>query len=562
METIQHTMHITKQPVFTIFLDAKSCFDRILFESVIREAYLAGTQDQGLLLIKNRLMNRKTFCEYDKVIMGPIDDQLGVEQGGQNSDKFFRLVGNYQLKSAQNSSLGVQIAPDLNIAAIGQADDSCLMSTSIHSLHSLVNLTLEYCRKFHVELVPDKTKLMVFYPSSQSFNAYYSKLISNINIDGTKIEFSDSAEHVGIIRHTSGNLPHILNRLSSHTRAINAVLPAGLARGHSGNPAAAIRVEKIYGAPVLLSGLASLVLNNSEVETINIHYKGCLEGLMKLYKKTPACVVFFLAGSLPAPALLHLNMFSLFNMIIRLADSPLALLARHCLTATPPPNKSWFKQIDNLCHTYGLPSALSFLNLPPTKSEMKQMVKKKIINFWEKKLRNDSLDLPSLQFFHPNFLSLSSPHPLWTTAGSSPYEVKKAVVQARMLSGRYRTERLRRHWSSNSEGYCLLPSCHQQFDDLTHILLACPALQEARDRMEQLWTDHLNDIPHINTVVRDYMSQPDHYKVQLLLDPSVLPKVISLRQEHGDTVLNSIFYLTRTFCYSLHNSRLKMLGII
>ena len=65
-ETMQHTMYITKQPLFTIFLDAKSCFDRILFESVIREAYLAGTRDQGLLLIKNRLVNRKTFCEYDR----------------------------------------------------------------------------------------------------------------------------------------------------------------------------------------------------------------------------------------------------------------------------------------------------------------------------------------------------------------------------------------------------------------------------------------------------------------------------------------------------------------
>ena len=93
-ETIQHTMYNLKTPIYTIFLDAKSCFDKILFESVIREAYIAGTVDQGLLLIKNRLENRITYCEYEKVIMGPIADKLGCEQGGQNSEKFFCLVGN------------------------------------------------------------------------------------------------------------------------------------------------------------------------------------------------------------------------------------------------------------------------------------------------------------------------------------------------------------------------------------------------------------------------------------------------------------------------------------
>lgn len=60
-ETIQHGVNILKKPVFTIFLDAKSGFDRVLLESVAPEAYLAGTRDQGLLLIKNRLENRVSY---------------------------------------------------------------------------------------------------------------------------------------------------------------------------------------------------------------------------------------------------------------------------------------------------------------------------------------------------------------------------------------------------------------------------------------------------------------------------------------------------------------------
>ena len=50
-EAIQHTMYITKQTIFRIFLDDKFCFDISLFESLIREVYLSGTQDQEHLLI-------------------------------------------------------------------------------------------------------------------------------------------------------------------------------------------------------------------------------------------------------------------------------------------------------------------------------------------------------------------------------------------------------------------------------------------------------------------------------------------------------------------------------
>ena len=62
-------------------------------------------------------------------------------------------------------------------------------------------------------------------------------------------------------------------------------------------------------------------------------------------------------------------------------------------------------------------------------------------------MRNEAALLPSLAHFKPEYMSLSSPHPLWLSAGTSPYEVIKATVQATMLYGRFRTEKLCRHWS-------------------------------------------------------------------------------------------------------------------
>ena len=77
---------------------------------------------------------------------------------------------------------------------------------------------------------------------------------------------------------------------------VHAMLPAGLARGHHGNTADAIRVERLYGVPVLLSGLGTLVLSKTDISSLDHHFKISLERLQKLHKSTPAAFVFFMAG--------------------------------------------------------------------------------------------------------------------------------------------------------------------------------------------------------------------------------------------------------------------------
>ena len=72
-----------------------------------------------------------------------------------------------------------------------------------------------------------------------------------------------------------------------------------MARGYRWNPAASLRVEQQYGAPVLLSGVAPLVLKKSETKKMNSYYKMHVEKLQRLFLSTPESVVHFLSGSLP-----------------------------------------------------------------------------------------------------------------------------------------------------------------------------------------------------------------------------------------------------------------------
>ena len=151
-----------------------------------------------------------------KVLMGPILDKLGVEQGGVNSGEIYKLCNNVQLSTAQRSGLGVNLG-SVTVSSIGQAD----------------------------KLVPEKTKLLAFVHKSQSNMVDIQKISNPPTLDGHKICFSSSAEHVGILRSVDGNMPHILDRFTSHKNSLRAILPTAMALGHRGNPAASLHLERL-----------------------------------------------------------------------------------------------------------------------------------------------------------------------------------------------------------------------------------------------------------------------------------------------------------------------------
>ena len=516
---------------------------------------------ESLLYVNNRLANRETYLEWDKILMGPIRDSVGAEQGGINSGDFYKLYNNEQISSAQDTSLGVEIH-GITVCSIGQADDVGLVSNDIHKLECLLFLSELYCRKFNVKLCAEKTKLLVISPKNNREQIELVKLANTLSLDGSHINFVDSAEHVGVIRSTSGNILNIFNRITSHKRALGATMAAGLAQSHRANPAAGLKIQQMYGTPVLMSGLASLVLSNSEIDIINHHVKAKLESIQKLFPRTPAPVVFFLGGSLPGKALLHLRQLNLFGMICRLSGNILNRIAIEKLTAARTTSNSWFLQIRNLCLQYRLPHPMDLIKSPHPKQVFKKLVKSKVIDFWEHHYRMEALSLDSLCYFQPSFMSLTTPHPIWSSAKSNPYEVSKARIQALMLSGRYRTEMLMSHWT-HRDGNCLALSCSgmNRPETVEHILVLCPSFADIRSKLFRFWKSATSKMyPELSEIVRCALTNPVKYRCQFILDCSVMPEVIQLVQTHGTSRRDHLLYLTRSFCFAIHRERLKIRG--
>ena len=297
-EVIQHSIFSLKKPAFILYLDAMSAFDVVLKQLLIRNLFNSGTDGHSLMYLSNRIGNRRTFIDWEGNLMGPINDQCGLEQGGVASSDFYKIYGREQLSSAQQSKLGISLGNTITISAIGQADDTALVSNNLQNLQYLLLLTEHFCRKYHVKLSAEKTKLQVYFTKNMENEVNYAKLINPIKVNGKTVNFVECAEHVGIERATS-NTVTIFTRFTAHKRALGAVLHAGLARGHRGNPAAGLRVEQLYGVPVLLSGLAPLVLTKSEESLIEQHHKQIIMNIQRLLPRTPRTVVSFLGKVCP-----------------------------------------------------------------------------------------------------------------------------------------------------------------------------------------------------------------------------------------------------------------------
>ena len=98
--------------------------------------------------------------------------------------------------------------------------------------------------------------------------------------------------------------------------------------------------------------MASLVLLGKDIATIETQYKRSLQNILKLPASSPSSLVHFVAGTLPATALLHLKILSLFGMICRLPDDPLKVHAQQVFLTCSLAPKSWFSQVWQLLLQY------------------------------------------------------------------------------------------------------------------------------------------------------------------------------------------------------------------
>ena len=142
------------------------------------------------------------------------------------------------------------------------------------------------------------------------------------------------------------------------------------------------------------------------------------------------------------------------------------------------------------------------------------------------------------------------------------YQWRAATVMAKMLSGRYRSCWLRRHWTQES-GACRLLGCGMVPGDVAHLLSGeCIALQPSLATTLHHILGMLAPYPHLLQPVRSALHGDRAMVTAFFLDPSTDPAVIRLVQQCGKgPVLHPLFRVSRAWVWCAHRTRMCLLGL-
>ena len=80
--------------------------------------------------------------------------------------------------------------------------------------------------------------------------------------------------------------------------------------------------------------------------------------------------------------------------------------------------------------------------------EWKKLINKNITAVWEKFINKVAADKSSLRYLNLEKMSLKKPHVIWTAAITDDRSLKRAIINARFLTGRNNLHGRRVHYES------------------------------------------------------------------------------------------------------------------
>ena len=93
-----------------------------------------------------------------------------------------------------------------------------------------------------------------------------------------------------------------------------------------------------------------------------------------------------------------------------------------------------------------------------------------------------------------------------------------------------------------------------------NLIVQCSALSSRRDVLFEYWDILASTNPVCTNLVNTIKQAPEKTFLQFLLDCTAIPEVSKLTGDCAPEVISTLFKMTRTFCYSIHRERLKLLN--
>jgi len=145
-----------EEQLIIIMLDAKSAFDVVVHNNMMRRLYHLGIQDKHWSLIQNLHSNATTSVKLNGHISDRFNIQQGVRQRGILRADLYKIYVDPLLHRLQDSGKGLKIGY-INCCATACADDISINCVKSDEVQILRNMAYEYSLNEHYKLQPQNS---------------------------------------------------------------------------------------------------------------------------------------------------------------------------------------------------------------------------------------------------------------------------------------------------------------------------------------------------------------------------------------------------------------------
>ena len=443
--------------------DARKAFDVVNQFKLKKKLFATNLSMQAWSIIDDLYTGGSEEFRLGGQFSSPYTVLLGVKQGGINSPTYYKSFIFNLLEALRSNRMGLFIGC-IYVGTPTVADDVLLLENRDLRLQGMLDVTYAYSQDNDYTLHPGKSLAAgLIKPRSQPAAPQSWKLGED------SIKDASSFTHLGLNWVVGRSYPDIDEIISNTRRTSYAFFGAGLHGQNGLDLCASLQIIQLYLKPVLTHGLAACVIPRKEVDKIETHFRKLLRMLQGLPDSTATCAVYLLSGQLPAEALIHARVLSLYGQITRLEQGhPLRELTRRQLGLRTTTKSSWFNLVCDIALTYHI-DVHHALDFPMPRHSWRALYKHSIRTHWAQQLCLEALAKPSLRLILWNGNELEEPHGVWTSIKGKPTLVKAATTRARMMVQRYSIRGA--SWRT-SDRSCQL--CSHPAETLQHIIAECP----------------------------------------------------------------------------------------
>ena len=192
LDTLISYQRSKKKSIYITFVDFSKAFDFINRTFLYYKLINKGFHGRLLKIIRSLFSKASAKVRWEGQLGSNIESLYGVLQGGIISPKLFNLyLSDMEQYFDKNQGLRIN---DTTYTHLLYADDLVLISESASGMQILLDNLAMYCRKWHLLINSQKSKVMIIEP--------YSRKKLNItpcefSVDNEKLEIVDSYKYLG-----------------------------------------------------------------------------------------------------------------------------------------------------------------------------------------------------------------------------------------------------------------------------------------------------------------------------------------------------------------------------